>query len=80
MVHRGTIIIPGAAGACEPIIPAAPGIGMPGTGMPGIAMPERSIIFAVAILVPPHSRSHPVVSRPRGRNGATVTISTKDFK
>lgn len=47
-VQRGTIIMfmPGEAGACEPIIPVDPDI-----GMPGIAIPERSISFAEAILI-----------------------------
>jgi hypothetical protein len=53
MVQRGTIIMfmPGAVVACGPIIPVAPDIGIPGIGIPGMAVPERSIIFAVAILV-----------------------------
>jgi hypothetical protein len=53
MVQRGTIIMfmPGVVAACGPIIPVAPDIGIPDIGIPGMAMPERSIIFAVAILV-----------------------------
>lgn len=53
IVHRGIIImfIPGAAVGELPIRPVVPVIGMLGIAIPGIAMPDRSIIFAVAILV-----------------------------
>jgi hypothetical protein len=48
IAQRGTIIMfmPGEAGAWVPIIPVVPVI-----GIPVIGMAERSIIFAVAILV-----------------------------
>jgi hypothetical protein len=53
IVQRGIIIMfmAGAVGACVPIIPLGPDIGIPGIDMPGIGIPERSIIFAAAILV-----------------------------
>jgi hypothetical protein len=55
MLQRGTIIMfmPVVVGAWALIMPVAPAM-----GIPGIARPERSIIFAVAILVS-SSSGHP---------------------
>jgi hypothetical protein len=72
IVHRGTIIMfmPGAVVVWVPIIPEVPDIGIPGIGIPGMAAPERSIIFAVAILISSFVGSSCGDSPPSGETAA----------